>query len=139
MDISVEMRKLILDEFDYVVKKMGGVDDPFQKLFYFSATFGIVQRVYNIEYNSELVFVHFILNETHKGFTARLQAIRDARDTTVAITTEHLEKLSNLIKELADKIRKNKDHVETLKKLIILTYSTTGNGFYLYNKGVLKI
>jgi hypothetical protein len=139
MDISAEMRKLILDEFEYVVKKMGEVDDPFQKLFYFSATFGIVQRVYNIEYNSELVFAHFILNETHKGFTARLHAIRDAHDTTVAITTEHLERLSNLIKELADKIRENKDHVDTLKKLIILTYSTTGNGFYLYNKGVLKI
>jgi len=139
MDISVEMRKLILDEFEYVLKKMGEVDDPFQKLFYFSATFGIVQRVYNIEYNSELVFAHFILNETHKGFTARLHAIRDARDTTVAITTEHLERLSNLIKELADKIRENKDHVDTLKKLIILTYSTTGNGFYLYDKGVLKI
>jgi hypothetical protein len=139
MDISVEMRKLILDEFEYVVKKMGEVDDPVQKLFYFSATFGIVQRVYNIEYNSELVFAHFILNETHKGFTARLHAIRDARDTTVAITTEHLERLSNLIKELADKIREKKDHVDTLKKLIILTYSTTGNGFYLYDKGVLKI
>ena len=139
MDISVEMRKLILDEFEYVVKKMGEVDDPFQILFYFSATFGIVQRVYNIEYNSELVFAHFVLNETHKGFTAILHAIRDARDTTVAITTEHLERLGNLIKELADKIRENKDHVDTLKKLIILTYSTTGNGFYLYDKGVLKI
>ena len=55
------------------------------------------------------------------------------------ITDEQFDKLTDLSDELGDKIRDNEDFLATLKKIVILLYSTQGNGYYLMKKGVLKI
>ena len=138
MDISEEIKRLLLEEFEYAIKKMEDTEDPIRQLYYFSATFGVIHRIFNIEYHPELIFIHFILEKTHKAFTDRLNAIA-ANDRTVPVTPEHFSKVVNLTKDLANKIESNENFVDTLKEFIILAYSTSGNGFYLYDKGVLKI
>lgn len=137
MNISPEVRKFLVDEINYAVGKMEKADDPSQKLFYFSAVFGVLQRVFNIEYDPDLVVAHYVIVETHKGFVGRLRASRE--DPAVPVAVEQIERLTSLTKEFSRKIEGNKDFTEQLKKFIVLTYSTTGNGFYLYDKGVLKI
>lgn len=68
----------------------------------------------------------------------RLQAVKNG-DLVVPLLEEQIEQLTGIIKELSEKIRNNEDLGDTLKKFAILAYSTTGNGYYLLQKGFLTI
>jgi hypothetical protein len=46
-----------------------------------------------------------------------------------------LDSLSSLLLELKNRIEKNEDFLDILKDFVILSYITTGNGYYLYKKG----
>lgn len=139
MDISDEFRSLIVSEIDFVLKKMDKSENPSEKLYYFSSIPGVIQRTFNIEYNPDLVFTHFILRSTYQAFLTRLTAIQQGGDTTIPLQKKQFVKLSSITKELARKIDENKDIDNTLKKYVILFYSTTGNGYYLQQKGLLRI
>jgi len=139
MEIKDSYRKIIIDEINFAVKRMNSAKSPSEKLYYFSAIYGVFHRIYNLEYNPDLVYTHFILRSTHEAFQNRLKSIEQVRDRTVLLSNEQFDKLSILSKELVSKINKNKDMDETLKKFVILLYSTTGNGYYLMQKGCYKL
>ena len=139
METTDTYRKMIADEINFAVKKMAETQNASEKLFFFSAVFGILHRIFNIEYDSDLVFAQSIIRATHDAFMNRLKAIQHGGDNTVSLSDNQFEKLTSLTKELAKKIKKNEDVTDTLKKFTILTHSTTGNGYYLTQKGLLKI
>lgn len=139
MKIKDSYKNLIVDEMEFAIRKMNKTQDGLEKMFYFSAVFGVLHRVYNTEFNPELLYIHFILRATHEGFQNRLNAIIKGGDTSVKLSDAHFDKLSALSKELCSKIKKAQEVNETLKKFVNLTYSTTGNGYYLLEKGWLKI
>lgn len=138
MNINDDFREIILKEINYVVAKMDKSETAEEKAYYFSGIHGMLQRIFNLEYNEELVYAYLILSETHKAFVSRLQAIK-AGQKEIPIYNEHFEKLIIIVKELADKIEKKEDISDLLKKLLLLSYTTTGNGYYLFQKGLLKI
>jgi hypothetical protein len=139
MKIKESHRNLIVEEMDFANKKMNESQDGLEKIYYFSAIFGVLHRIFNTEFNSELLYIHFILRATHEAFQNRLNAIIKGGDTSVKLTDAHFDKLSALSKELCLKLKNKQEVNETLKKFINLTYSTTGNGHYLMEKGWLKI
>jgi len=139
MIISDNFRKTIIKEIKYVVKKMDQSNDATQKLYFFSGIYTIIQRIFNLEYDSDLIFLHYILRKTYEAFSIRLHAYIRGGDTIVPLQDDHFKKLSQITKELAIKLQKNEDVSETLKKFVILSYTTTGNGYYLQQKGLLKI
>jgi len=47
--------------------------------------------------------------------------------------------LAQSLQDLADVIAKDGDVTPHLKKIAIAAYATTGNGYYLYQKGILKL
>ncbi|MBC8418534.1 MAG: hypothetical protein ISR62_03860 [Desulfobacteraceae bacterium] len=138
MKISESYRKIITDEIDYVESMMNKAKDVEEKLYFFSAIQGTLQRIFNLEYDSELVFIQVILQHTHVAFLQRLQAVKNG-DLVVPLLKDQIEQLIGIIKELSGKISGNKKLDGTLKKFAILAYSTTGNGYYLLQKGLLKI
>ena len=138
MDMSDRVRENIAEEIKIAVDMMKESRDAFGKLFYFSAIYGVLQRIYNVEYNEDLVFAHLIINATHQGFLQRLAAIKQG-DSAVMISDEQFDKLTDLSEELGEKFQNNEDIVDTLKKIVVLLYTTQGNGYYLMRKGVLKI
>jgi hypothetical protein len=139
METTDVYRKMIADEINFAVKKMTKTQNASEKLYYFSAVFGILHRIFNIEYDSDLVFSHSIMRATHDGFLNRLKAIQHGGEDTISLSDNQFDKLTSLTKELAKKINKNEDVTDTLKKFAVLTYSTSGNGFFLMQKGLLKI
>ena len=76
MKISPENRKILTDEFKYSANMMKKTSNPEKKLFYFSSTFGALHRAFNLEYNIQLVFAHFVLLTAHANMLARIQAIK---------------------------------------------------------------
>lgn len=134
MRLSDNYKNLILSEIDFAVKKMDKSSEPLEKLFYFSAIHGIFQRIYNIEYDPTLVFIYFILHTTHEAFNNSLQA-----KAGIPLSEKQINKLSDIAKELGGKIKNNEEVSVTLQKFVVLQYSTSGNGYYLMQKGMLKI
>jgi len=139
MRISDNYKNLILSEIDFAVKKMDKSSQPLEKLFYFSAIHGIFQRIYNIEFDPALVFAHFVLHTTHEAFNSRLQAILKGGNDVIPLSEKQINKLSDIAKELGGKIKNNEEVNVTLQKFVVLQYSTSGNGYYLMQKGMLKI
>jgi hypothetical protein len=139
MEIKDSYKKIIIDEINFAVKRMNSAKNASEKLYYFSAIYGVFHRIYNLDYNPDLVYAHFILRGTHEAFMTRLKIIEQARDHIILLSNEQFDKLSILSKELARKINKTEDMDETLKKFVTLSYSTTGNGYYLMQKGCYKL
>ncbi len=139
MNLSDAFKKLLVEEITFSIKKMEETKEATILLYYFSAIPGMFQRIYNIEYDSHLVFAHFILKATHDSFIQRLKASQQGGDNAVLINDHQFERLISLSKELLRNIKKDKSIDEVLKKLTILLSSTTGNGNYLMEKGWLKI
>ncbi len=139
MKLSAENKKLIVDEVDFVTKKMNAEEDPSKKLYYFSAIPGMIQRVYNIDYDNDLVFAHFVLQAVFTVINERIVALRQKGDGNVQLSLEQFEKLEQLSVEFGIKLKENKSVDTVLKKFVLLLTSTTGNGYYLMQKGFLKI
>ena len=138
MNVTDKNENLIVEEIKFVLKKMD--EDPAldQKLYYFSGIQAIFQRIFNIEYHPDLVHVFSILQGTYNAFMQRKAAI-DRGDRTVPLMNEQMIALYNYTGELLLKIEQDEVLDEVLKKFLILSYSTTGNGYYLFQKGLLKL
>lgn len=135
MNLSAETKAKLVDEIKFALEKMKQESDAASKLYYFSAIFGIMNRIYNLEYSSDLIFAHAIISSTHSQINARLQA----PDKVIQLPLEIFDKLSDATAELLDVIDKDGNLYEVLKKFVLLGYVTAGNGYYLYQKGLLKL
>lgn len=139
MKISKKLKDYLVKEFKYVAKNMQGAQTPTQKLFYFSASFGAAQRVFNIEYDADLAALHFVLTQTHQHFMDRITRIEKAKEDVVPMFEAQFTRLTEVSKELANNIDGGESIDSQLKELCLLAYSTTGNGYYLFEKGLLKL
>ncbi|MBW1726613.1 MAG: hypothetical protein JRJ62_03320 [Deltaproteobacteria bacterium] len=139
MGISDSYRDMIVNEVNFCIEQMEKRNDFRDKLYYFSGIQGLLQRIFNLEYDSDLVFAFFIFKSTHEAFMNRYSAIQKGGDTVVLLFQEQFDELIEGAKEFADKIKNKKDFNNTLKKFVVLSYSTTGNGYYLMQKGLLKV
>lgn len=138
MNINTEHRRILVEEFRYVTNRMREAKLAEQKLYQFSATFGAVSRIFNLQYDPQLIFMHLILNNAHSNFNARIQAIKGG-DPVVELSDEYFDALTNCVEALASQIEKDEDTYKTLERIALLTFLTTGNGFYLFQKGILRI
>ena len=135
MKLSAWARKTLIDEIEFTIEKMRENKDPKLIYYYFSAVYGVLHRIFNIEYSSDLVFVHFVLSSIHSQINSRLQT----PDKVIEIPDELFDKLITATNELLDDIKNNRNPYKTLKKFTLLGYVTIGNGYYLYQKGLIKL
>ncbi len=138
MKISESYRNIILDEINYVLSLMNKTQDADEKLYLFTGVYSTIKRIFNLEYDPELVYTFFILQQTYTALRQRFEAMKTG-DKIVLLTEGHFKRLSELTKELSNRIKGDRDLDSTLREFVILAYSTTGNGYYLSKKGLLKI
>jgi len=135
MKINVDNRKRLIEEIKFVIKKMKEEKEPKNKLYYFSAIDGSMSRIFNVEFVPDLVFIHLVLTATYSNLNARLAN----PDKVIQIPKEVFDKLIITTEELQNAIEKNEDLYAILKKFSLLGFIASGNGYYLYQKGLLKI
>lgn len=138
MDISKNYQEILVKEFRDSVTLMKKCDSGEEKMFYFSSTYGVLSRIFNLEYNPQLVFAHFVLNNVYANINARIDAIKSGNHL-ILFPDEYFEKLTHYIERLADQIENDENISNTLQSITILAFLTTGNGYFLFKKGVLKI
>ena len=139
MNISPELKAHVLAEFDQALNILRSGVSLEEKLYYYSAIFGAIYRVMNIQPSNELIFLHHVLNTVHAAFQARLQAIKRDAERPVVIEEPMVEKLVQLMEKLRESIALGTDSTDICKNLTVLAYVTTGNGYYLFKKGELVL
>lgn len=131
-------KRVLAEEFEYCVKKMKEAKSVERKLFYFTSSYGALSRVFNTTFDDEFVFMHFVLTNTYNAFMARLTSIRSG-DTVIPLGDGYLDNLADCVADLAKDLRNSKNSVETLKRIALLGFATSGNGYYLLEKGFFTL
>jgi hypothetical protein len=138
MQINKIYKTALVNEVKYVQKRMKDNVSLEKKLFYFSAVPAELLRVLNLDYDLELLYLHHAVNHAYATFQQRMTAIKSG-DTTIILDEKQIDKLESLLEDVLGVIEQKKGIDEVLKAFIELAYSTSGNGFYLMEKGLLKI
>lgn len=141
MNLSEEYRKLIGDEFEDILRRLSTVKNPADFLYLFSASFGVLNRVMNFECDSTLVFMHHGLHTLHQAVQGRLQASTSSPGELMGVPDVFLKKMADILERLRAAFidgSVSKIHA-VLEDASNLAYATTGNGFYLFLTGKLKV
>ncbi|MCD6577273.1 MAG: hypothetical protein J7K66_04580 [Anaerolineaceae bacterium] len=138
MKLSKTLKDVIVNEINFVVSKMKESAEIEKKIFYFSAIPAEFLRVLNLEYDPDILYIHHIVHDTHVAFQQRIAAIKRG-DTVVPITNEQMDSLEYSSIELGNRFKQNEKMDDILREFVVLSYSTSGNGYYLMQKGFLKI
>lgn len=134
MKLKDDLKKYLVDEIKYVINKMKETKDRRKKLYFFSAIHSAINRIYNLQYNSDLVFMHLVLNATHNS----LIEVTNRQDNVLVIPEDFFDRLTNITENFCKEIEENTNTYNTLKEFSNLSYLASGNGNYLFQKGMLK-
>jgi hypothetical protein len=135
---SSEYKEIVVKEIEFIVNKMEQSNILDDKLYYFSGVQGVLHRVMNFEFNDDLLFAHAITNDVYRLFQQRAVALKQG-EAVVKLSQQQLTRLTELTKELLEAVKNDSNVDAVLKKYVVLSYSTTGNGYFLLEKGVLKV
>ena len=139
MKISQKMKKSFTDEVDFVIKNMQDTDSFKEKLYFFSAIQGQAQRTVNFEYDPELLFIYQVTQLVYNIINARISAMKTGQEDGISIPEGLFQGLDKAIKERAGNIKDGNDSYGALQTMVNIAYATTGNGYYMYLRGVLPV
>ncbi|WP_135604097.1 hypothetical protein [Methanococcoides sp. NM1] len=135
MNISPNYRSILADELKYCREKINAENDLKKKVFYYSSAYGMTRRIFNFEFDSQLQFIDFVLNTSYNVILGRINANMSG-DNTIVISNDFFDELSKCLESLENRIRTDKDTYDVLEKIINLTFTIDGNGYYLVQKGI---
>ncbi|MDA3915491.1 MAG: hypothetical protein PF690_00755 [Deltaproteobacteria bacterium] len=138
MKLSKENKKILNDEFEFVIKKMENSENPDQMLYYFTGIYTMMQRILNLEFSEELLFTYFVVEKVYVAIMDRIRALKSGQ-TVVIFHEDFGAKLIDSVKDLKTNFNNSKQRIEILNKMVTLTYTTNGNGYYLTQKGLIDI
>ncbi len=133
-----EHKSIIIKELQFILEKWDQARNFDEKIYFFSAVQGLFNRILNLDYTENLLAAFFVTNDAYIAFQQRLAANKQG-DIGAMLTENQVTKLSEITKELLKQIVDDGDIHSVLRKYLVLGYSATGNGYYLMQKGILKI
>ncbi len=136
MKIDYPLKKELINEISFVRKRIIDYQEIRKKVFFYSGIYGIIQRIMNLQYNPHLQFAEFIFNNTYQALLSRYQ-INKSEDDIIPISHEIFDKIVLFLEELVTKIEHDEDIFEELQKIVNIVFLTTGNGYYLKEKGII--
>ncbi len=138
MNLSKEYKKIIDDEFAFVIKRMAASNDPSEMMYFFSGLYAMIHRILNLEFSNELLFVHFIIEKSYKDIVERIDHIKRGQNI-IKFNEDFGIKLLEYTIELKESFYNSKLRQNALEKIVVLAYTTCGNGFYLSEKGRISV
>ena len=139
-----EFRQRLSKEYGYAVTKMQEVVQPAKKLFYFSVCFGDAQRVLNWEWNADLALIYMVTQQVYMQINATMQ-VPGLGQTLPLDLTVIFDKLTQVTSDLATYFEKAESDgskgelCQILGCFAEIAYAVSGNGSYLYEKGLFKL
>jgi len=139
VELNEDLKRYLVAEFRRANEMIKVAPEASAKNYFFSAVYGAVFRVLNIEYSKELVLLHLVLQQTYQAVASRLTAVQQQKDFPIELPSDFFERLTAIVDELAHKIEADEDLTDGLKSMAQMDYVTTGNGYYLYQTGRFKL
>ncbi len=141
--LRVELRQRLAKEYRYAVTKMKESPQLPKKLFYFSVFFSEAQRTLNWQWDRDLSLIYAVTQFAHTQINAGMQtqaltqalpidwnAVYDKLILVASDLTTYFEKTE---KDSGDEL------FQILGHFAEIAYTATGNGSYLYEKGLIKL
>jgi len=138
MNLSKGMQKTLTDEIRTAINYMKKAETPEEKLYFLSAVYGAAFRIMNIQFDPELAFINHVVNAAYNMMNANLSSIRQGQGVNT-FPKNVFEKLEDALGQLVEKIELGEKTYPILEAILNLAYSTTGNGYYLYLKGMFSV
>jgi len=143
MPLPKALKDRLANEFRFAATKMAETPSVQRKLYFYSAFFGEASRALNQVWDSELSLLHLVIQSSHRQINSRVMAFASGADRTIDLP----ETLPEVLDEIADGLASvfeaqaiDPDNLSSIMERIAdLAYASTGNGYYLYVKGTLKI
>ncbi len=110
---------------------MRGTNDPSAKLYYYSAIYGMLERVFNIHYDEDLIFMWLVFNTTHRMID---QFLAGVVRYTWTLDPQLFQEIDDALAQIGEILSVNGDPYLPLRRLTTIAYSATGNGNYLKEK-----
>lgn len=140
MKLSDNFREILTSEFKYVASKMREDIDATDKSYYYSAAYGMVYRILNLEYSHTLLFIHLVLQTSHTAIHMRTTEYTRGQNRHIPLVSQVYAQLADELDSLAKTIESRDDDVYPILEHIHATgYICSGNGYYLFQKGILEI
>ena len=138
MHLSASNQEALVKEIRTVADYMGKANNAQEKMYFFSAVFGIANRLMNLEFDPELGFLHHVTQAAYTTINTHL-AVAAQGQSVATFPPPVFDKLQEALSDLAKYIEEGKQTYPILERISNLAYSTSGNGYYLFLKGSLKI
>lgn len=129
MKIPDDLKKRLLNEFDFCIQKIREEEHIRKKLYYFSGTYGVVERIMRLHLDPQLLIVHAVLNLCYTAFIGLVEST-ERGDIARELPPNLSETLVEYLIELRNKLAEDKDTYKTLEKIIALGFRATGSGYY---------
>ena len=138
MKLSENYRSVLASELEYVAQRIKATDRPLEKTYYYSAAYGIVYRLLNLQYSRSLLLMHQVLEVTHRIVNARAVESTQGQNSHIPFAPPMMDKIADVLTQMAAAVAQDQPVIHLLEQITELAYVFTGNGYYLLQKGSLK-
>ena len=129
MKIPADLKKRLLSEFDFCIQKIQEEELVRKKLYYFSGTYGVVERIMRFHYDPQLLMVHAILSMCYGALIGVVES-RERGDVAREMPPNLSETLVEYLTELRHALSQGRDTYKILEKFIALGFRASGPGYY---------
>jgi len=129
MKLPQQLKKNVLNELEFVIKKMKEEPDIAKKIYFYSAVSGALERASRYCFNEELLIANTIMNMSYGIINDRVNHVKMG-DTIVPFPEILLKQLIESVSELKQAIEEDKAVYPALEKAMGIAFVTTGPGFY---------
>ena len=138
--VKVELQQRLAEEYRYAANKISESKDPNRILYYFSIYYGEAQRVLNFQWDPDLALIHMA---THYIYTNARALIQSPNASIIPFNAKvFFDVLAQISSDIAGYYETGKDNTnelhDILRRIAKIGYTTTGNGAYLYERGIIN-
>jgi hypothetical protein len=129
MKLPQQIKKNVLNELEFIIKKMKEEPDFAKKIYFFSAVSGALERAMRFCSDNELLVAQAVMNLSLGVINDRINHLKIG-DTVVPFPESLLSQLVESVSELKQAIEEDKAVYPALEKTMGIAYVSTGPGFY---------
>ena len=138
-----ELQTRLATEFRFAVDRMKEVSDFESKIYFFSVFYGEPQRLFNLYWDASLALLADVIQSAATQMAQKPRLPAETTPLLQGVPVGWIEALEQVSDELASVFEADEVDEQRLYQAVArvaeLGYVLTGNGFYLFMKGQIKI
>ncbi|HPY60637.1 MAG: hypothetical protein WC164_03525 [Patescibacteria group bacterium] len=131
-------KKELVNELRFVANLMKKEKSVEKKIYYFSAAYGITSRTLRYAFSRDVLLADLVLNTSYHSLFDRYQRAKSG-DNTVPFDEKIFDNIVEGLKDLANAFESDTSIQEPLELIVASSFSATGPGNYLREKGDLTL